>query len=423
MPVSQPVYCVCKGKTEEGKSRCKVRITRKGKKYSAEGLAGLIPDYDYVKGDSLSKKCYERLRIEKNAILARQKEELARQKEEELARQKKDKQRMQASARKKRQRQAERERTEREQSNMKYDVTSTERPKVAQLATRDQDAKVAVAAAWFMADIDDEDSPREMTELSPAEQQRILGRFQGELNNHMRIHTCGVCGIRDFASRPLEDTYVSIDKFRGSLLLSEDEARLHQALSPLARSVRHVVELKTESGDKEFWRLVDDTQAASIAVMHSTDRELEEWAPGTEEGQTHTYVKTPDLQDRGEYVGKGGKGGWDSASSEGLCVFISTCIRCVKLASLTKAEIKKSKKLKIPTDVGRLRGVRVPEDWACFGGALLAPSSVVCCVLYICALPHDGWCWWCVVLQENRYLSYLLLSQWLSLASSFMAKW
>ena len=206
----------------------------------------------------------------------------------------------------------------------------------------------------------------------------------------MRIHTCGVCGIRDFASRPLEDTYVSIDKFRGSLLLSEDEARLHQALSPLARSVRHVLELKTESGDKEFWRLVDDTQAASIAVLHTADREVEEWAPGTEGGQTHTYVKTTDLQDRAEYVGKGGKGGWDSASSEGLCVFVSTCVRCVKLASLTKAQIKGSKKLKIPADVGRLRGVRVPEDWGFFGGALLAPSSVGCCVLHVCALPRTS---------------------------------
>ena len=229
---------MCKGKTEEGKSRCKVRLTNKSKKFSVEGFAGLIPDYEYVKGDSLSKKCYDRLRKQKNASqeycvcqgrrirttdgeakcgsrvkLSEDDSSYSADGFEETiqardsgykyvegdllfstckARLGEEKQRMQASARMKRQRQAERERTEREQSNMKYDLTSTERPKVAQLANRDQDAKVAMAAAWFMADIDDEDSPREMTELSPAEQQRILGRFQGELNNHMRIHTCGV---------------------------------------------------------------------------------------------------------------------------------------------------------------------------------------------------------------------------------------
>ena len=60
-----PVYCVCKGRTQEGKSKCKVRITKKGKKFSAEGFAHRIPDYDYVKGDQLSKKCHDRLRKEK----------------------------------------------------------------------------------------------------------------------------------------------------------------------------------------------------------------------------------------------------------------------------------------------------------------------------------------------------------------------
>ena len=65
MPGSKHVGCVCKGRTQEGKSRCTQRITRKGKKFSAQLFVHLIPDYDYVKGDSLGKKCYERLRKEK----------------------------------------------------------------------------------------------------------------------------------------------------------------------------------------------------------------------------------------------------------------------------------------------------------------------------------------------------------------------
>ena len=218
-------YCVCQGRYAWLDAKCGVKLSEDDLLCPAGRFEKTIQARDSghkgVEGDLLSPACEATLKEEK--------------------------QRMQARSRKRRQRQAERGRTE------KHDLNSTERPKVAQLADRDQDARVAMAAAWFMADTDDEDSPRDMTELSPAEQQRMLGRFQGELNNHMRIHTCGVCGIRDFASRPLEDTCVSIDKFRGSLLLSEDEARLHQALSPLARSVRHVLELKTESGDKEFW--------------------------------------------------------------------------------------------------------------------------------------------------------------------------
>ena len=188
------IRCACAGRIEEGKSRCTKRITRKGKKFSAQAFAHLIPDYDYVKDDSLSEKCYERLRKEKIATLASQEHCVH----------------------------------------------------VCQGRTTDPGAKCRVkrseddsscSAGGFEETIQARDSGYKYVEgdlLFPA-----LGRFQAELNTIICVFiTCGVCGIRDFASRPLEDTYVSIDKFRGSLLLSEEEARLHQALSPLARSVR-----------------------------------------------------------------------------------------------------------------------------------------------------------------------------------------
>lgn len=66
------IRCVCKGRTQEGKSRCTKRITSKSRKYSAKDYAHLIPDYEYVEGDLLIQKCYKRLRKEKNAILATQ---------------------------------------------------------------------------------------------------------------------------------------------------------------------------------------------------------------------------------------------------------------------------------------------------------------------------------------------------------------
>ena len=67
-----PAKCVCKGRTQEGKSRCTQRIIGKRRTYSAEDYAHVIPDYDYVKGDLLSQKCYQRLMKEKIAMLASQ---------------------------------------------------------------------------------------------------------------------------------------------------------------------------------------------------------------------------------------------------------------------------------------------------------------------------------------------------------------
>ena len=61
----------------------------------------------------------------------------------------------------------------------------------------------------------------------------------------MNIITCALCGIRDFASRSLEDMYVRLDRLRGALLLSQQEAEAHQARSPLAQSVHHIVELRS----------------------------------------------------------------------------------------------------------------------------------------------------------------------------------
>ena len=445
---------MCKGRTQEGKSKCKVRITKKDKTFSAEGFAHLILDYDYVKGDSLSKQCYDRLRKEKNTILATQeycvcqgrttpdgearcnsrvkpseddsscsardfektiqetdsgykyvegdllfsackpkleeeKKKLSnklrkrkqrvktkgqKEKEEELAKElRKRKKALKRGPALNRVRNQQRDyalrkrKREKLKSNLapseKYDISSAVKPTVRQLGDRDTDVDQAMAAGWYMADIDDEDDPREITELTPAQQQRILERFRAEMSNHMRIHTCGVCGNRDFASRPFEETYVSIDKLRNCLLLRPEEAALHRARSPLARSAHHIMELTTESGDTELWRLVDDTQAASIAVLNSSDSKVEEWGAEPKEKRT-LYRKTQDLKDRAEHVGKGG---WASASEEGLCVFVSTCVRCVKLSSLSIAETKKLK-LKIPADLGRLRGVRVPDDWPFFGG-------------------------------------------------------
>ena len=135
------IRCACTGRIEEGKSRCTKRITRKGKKFSAQAFAHLIPDYDYVKDDSLSEKCYERLRKEKIAILASQEH------------------------------------------------------CVCQGRTTDPGAKCRVkrseddsscSAGGFEETIQARDSGYKYVEgdlLFPA-----LGRFQAELNNHMRIH-------------------------------------------------------------------------------------------------------------------------------------------------------------------------------------------------------------------------------------------